>query len=364
MRKKLFIFLILQTCIAFAQPINLNEDATIKVITCGKGAELYTTFGHTAIRIEDTKNNVDVVYNFGLFDFRTSNFYAKFVKGDLQYFAGVCQYSDFIAEYKNEGRKVTEQTLNISKSQKQQLFDLLNKTAFSEDRYYTYKFIDRNCTTMVLEKINAILGTKNIEKTDSKTLSYREVLYPYFENHFWFKLGINIIFGERTDNKATQLFLPIELQNSLERYQTNGKKLVSETKTILPDRQTKSSFSFFDSIYFIILILAVLAILRNKKIFLFTFFLFGLLGLFLCMVGLYSQHQEVLWNYNALLFNPLFILMPFVKDKNKKILIYSILASLTLYICVLFNKPHFTLMLPFIIYTIFGLFWIYRVKQK
>jgi hypothetical protein len=76
------------------------------------GNESYS-FGHTAIRISDPSQFIDLVYNYGAFDFNTPNFVAKFTKGDLQYFAVAHPYTDFINDYTYERRSVYEQELNI-----------------------------------------------------------------------------------------------------------------------------------------------------------------------------------------------------------------------------------------------------------
>ena len=102
MIKKLRYFLLLLSFFtSFSQSPNLSKDAVVSVLTCGKGNELYTVFGHTAIRIKDSINNLDVVYNYGAFDFRVENFYLKFVKGDLQYFMNASSFDEFIYEYQH-----------------------------------------------------------------------------------------------------------------------------------------------------------------------------------------------------------------------------------------------------------------------
>lgn len=348
-KKLLFILFLIYQSTAFSQSAPLSKKATVSIFTCGRGNELYTTFGHTAIRIKDSINNLDVVYNYGAFDFRTSNFYFKFVKGDLQYFMNVSSYDDFIFEYQSENREVIEQTLSLPLIKKQQLFDELNASLYSDDRYYTYKFIDRNCTTMVVEKINKIVGKKLIKKIDDQTISYRALLYPYFENHFYYKLGINIIFGAKTDQKAEKLFLPVELMHSLNKAKVDGNPIVSETKTIVKGSELESEFSFVNSIYFLLLLLAVLLISNKKPIFLSYLFITGILGLFLSLVGLYSLHKEVLWNYNTLLFSPLFLILPFLKyNWFRKTLIFSLFLTF-IYLIVMVTKPHILLMLPFIL---------------
>jgi hypothetical protein len=342
--------------ISFSQNPSLSENASVSILTCGRGDELYTTFGHTAIRIKDSINHLDVVYNYGAFDFRIKNFYLKFVKGDLQYFINASSYEDFIFEYQNENREVIEQTLDFSVNQKQELFELLNSSLFSDERNYTYKFIDKNCTSMTVDKINTIIGAELIQKVDDKSISYRALLYPYFENHFYYKLGINIIFGAKTDSKAVKLFLPIELMHSLAKAKINGKPIVNKTQTIVKGNPLESSFSFVNSIYFIALLLLLIAITNKKPVFLIYLFIAGLLGLFLSLVGLYSLHKELLWNYNFLLFNPLFLILPFLKGNRFKNTTIFCFVMIVVYLIVIVTKPHFALMLPFIAATSYMLF--------
>lgn len=348
-KKILILLLLFFYFIGFSQNPALSEKASVSILTCGRGDELYTTFGHTAIRIKDSINHLDVVYNYGAFDFRIKNFYLKFVKGDLQYFINASSFEDFIFEYQSENREVVEQTLNFSARQKQELFELLNASLFSEERSYTYKFIDRNCTSMTVEKINKMIGSELIQKVDDKSISYRELLYPYFENHFYYKLGINIIFGAKTDGKAVKLFLPVELMHSLNKAKSKGKPLVNKTEIIVKGIPLKATFSFINSSYFIALLLFLIAITNKKPIFLTYFFLTGLLGLFLSLVGLYSLHKEILWNYNVLLFNPLFLIFPFLRSNWEKKAIIVSFVMLGIYLMVMITKAHLFLMIPFIV---------------
>ena len=171
-----FALFTLSIQISFAQNLLLSKEAKASVLTCGTSNEIYALFGHTAIRITDTINGIDVVYNYGAFDFSTSNFALKFVKGNLQYFAVANSYSDFIANYTYEKRSVYEQVLNISVPQKQRLFDNLNQSLQLENREYTYKFIDQNCTSMAVDVINRSLNQKIIVKKEIPT----RVTEPYY----------------------------------------------------------------------------------------------------------------------------------------------------------------------------------------
>lgn len=363
-KKILFLLLFLVQFSSFSQNSLLSDSATVSVFTCGKGDELYTVFGHTAIRFKDVTNNIDVVYNYGAFDFRTENFYGKFVKGDLQYFMVASTYDDFIYEYQQDKREVIEQYLNFSSDKKQELFDKLNASLYSDERSYTYKFIDRNCTTMVTEKINETVGKELIKKVDDTKISYREVLYPYFKDHFWYKLGINIIFGAKTDKDAEKLFLPIELLHSLDKDTINGQSIVYKKETVVKGAKSEETFSFFNSIYFISSLLLLILILNKKYLFLSYLFILGLLGLFFSLVGFYSFHKELLWNYNVLLFSPIYLFLPFIRNQ-KWFRNSSILSGILLLIYLIFmlNKPHLILVIPFIATTGYIL-WKLNYKKK
>lgn len=364
MTKKILFILLLFSSISFSQNPKLSSSTEVSIFTCGRGDQLYSTFGHTALRIKDTENQLDVVYNYGTFDFRTENFYLKFVKGDLQYFMTATSVDDFIMEYQMDEREVIEQKLNLPLEKKQQLFEQLNANLFSTEKYYTYKFIDKNCTTMVADKINGVFEKKLIEKVDDKSITYRELLYPYFDDYFWYKLGINIIFGAKTDAKAEKLFLPVELLNSLDQAKVDGKSLVSEKKVVVKGSEKSVSFSFFNSIYVVIAVLLFIVLINKRFLFLSYLFVCGILGIFLCLVGLYSQHQEVLWNYNALLFSPLFVILPFIKGRFFNKIVLLNLFLLLIYIVVIITKPYLVLMIPFIVTNLYILLKLKKKKSR
>ena len=88
LKQQILILVCCFSFIGYSQGIKLSENAQISVITCGSGNEMYSIFGHTAIRVKDNLSNLDVVFNYGMFDFNTPNFYVKFLKGDLLYSVG------------------------------------------------------------------------------------------------------------------------------------------------------------------------------------------------------------------------------------------------------------------------------------
>ena len=350
--KTLFSLLLLLSFVGFSQNLPLSKDAKVSVLTCGLGNESYSFFGHTAIRVADPANNIDVVYNYGTFDFRTPNFVAKFAKGDLQYCATAAAFGDFVNEYIAEKRSIFEQELLIPQELKQKLFDKLNKTIFSEDRFYTYKFIDKNCTSMVVDVINLSLNGNVITKKGETDITYRSILFPYFNGHFYEQLGTSIIFGTKVDELGTKIFLPFELKNSLEKTTFQNHPLASKSKTLL-DFEKETPSSWWNNIYTYLIILAFVVLAHNKIVDKIYLLILSLIGVFFVAMGFYSLHQELAMNYNVLLFSPLLLILIFFSIAKNKRWTYRFavihLIFLIVYTIFLINKAHFFIVLPMII---------------
>lgn len=351
-KKLLLFFCLIHFHLGFSQSGLVSENTTVSILTVGTADASHSLYGHTALRIKDSKLNIDVVYNYGMFDFSTPNFMLKFVKGDLQYYAAAYPYADFEYSYRVENRSIYEQVLDLSVAEKENLIQKLNISLASDDKFYTYKFIHRNCTTKVLDIVNEVLESSPIVKKNIDSKTYRDVLFPYVENHFYQRLGINIIFGYKVDDTATKIFLPFDLLENLKKTTYKDKPLVTETTTIFEANRVES-FSFIDSIYSLIIVLLVVVILNKKVLNVIYFLLLGIMGLLFSAIGLYSLHQEVLWNYNVLLFNPLLLILVYFIITNNieriKKLSWIVLGILGAYIVYMFNKIHLMIVLPIII---------------
>ena len=351
--KKLYFYLFLFFSLhSFGQSTTLSENSKVSVLTIGTGNASHELYGHTGIRIKDSKNGIDIVYNYGFFDFNTPYFVAKFVKGDMKYFVSTQRYMDFEYSYILDNRSIYEQEIDLSLDQKNTLYKNLNASLFSDDKYYTYKFIDRNCTTKVIDKLNDVLVNDSITTNKPVEISYRDILnINYLDHDYFTKLGINLIFGEKVDRLAETLFLPLELHHVLKTKTYKGKPLVTNTKTVFEAQKTDFKPSLLNSPYLIILILALIVLINNKKVTSFYFSVVALIGVFLCLVGLYSFHEEVLWNYNALLFNPLLLGFVFViHNRSAKTIITwgkINLVCLIAHFLLIINKVDLMLFLPF-----------------
>jgi len=334
---------------AFAQP-RLSDESRVTLLTCGPGEELYSVFGHTAIRVQDPLNHIDVVYNYGTFDFNTPNFYLKFVKGDLQYLLSNSTFDDFLYTYQHYNRDVFEQELNLTTAQNQQVLNELEAVISSDRRFYTYKFIDRNCTTMAGDIISQYAGVKISMENADKGKTNRRIIYEYLHNKFYESLGINLMFGYKTDKEMDRLFLPRQLMEGLANTKTTTGPLAKPAITLYKST-SEERLSAWNNIYTFTIACILLIVLSRKKLVARTYLaITGLLGIVFLSMAFYSLHSELQLNYNTLLFNPLsLVLLGFTfAGKNKAALItgYVCLAGVLLHMVLLIGKPHFVMFLP------------------
>ena len=197
MKTKLFIislFLILLTASTSAS-IKLSKDATISILTCSPGNELYSLFGHTGIRVVDKANDMDIVFNYGTFDFATQGFYFKFARGLLPYQLSCSEFRRFLSSYIHDERSVYSQTLNLDSIQKQYLMDLLVENYEPANREYLYNFLYDNCSTRVRDIIEKSTGNQITWIAQPSTKSFWNLLDEYLGRSPWIQWGIHTILG-------------------------------------------------------------------------------------------------------------------------------------------------------------------------
>ncbi|MEG0851960.1 MAG: DUF4105 domain-containing protein, partial [Flavobacterium sp.] len=264
---------------------------------------------------------LDVVYNWGMFDFRTPNFLSKFVKGNLLYYLDVDSFNDFVYNYTVDNREVVEQELNLSYTEKSKIWTEINRQLKGNDRYYTYGFIRNNCTTKVVDVINKVVEKPLSANFPSNNHSYRYILNEGLDNHYFEKLGINLLFGYSTNQQADLMFLPVKLKDGI----SFDKNILKSEKSINKVDNTNAKSSL-NSVYTLLIIVTIALIgVFNKKCIWSYFFITAIFSLFLVAVSVYSNHSELQFNALILFFNPLFIIGLVLK--NKKILFFATLLT-------------------------------------
>ena len=295
----------------------IAQDSTkaalqISILTCAPGEDVYTAWGHTAIRIIDSAKQTDIVYNFGTFDFNTPNFLVEFVKGNLNYFLSADNFQNFILEYQYFGRSIKEQVLVLSDAEKIKWQNALQKNLEGNNRYYLYNFITDNCTTRVKDGFYQF-ATTQVPPSNIKSFRTHVVEAPYQQGIPWIGLGIDVLLGAASDQAPTALqagFLPNLLFDQL----AAQPEFIATTQNYDFTRTTASKPT--DPIYYIVgLILVYLfvgkwnarwAVIAAKFLDIVLLFIFGLGGSLLVYMSLFSKHTACHYNFNIDWIHPLY----------------------------------------------------------
>ncbi len=218
----------------------------ISLLTCSPGSELYSTFGHSALRVVDSSTGTDIVYNYGVFDFHDPDFYVKFVRGKLLYYLDQGDFNDFLYAYSMDDRSVSEQLLRFDCQEKIEIQRFLFDNLRPENRSYKYDFLFDNCTTRLRDLIWKQLrdDAATAAVTDDPGRTFRNHLHHYLDMNRmdWAKLGIDILLGSRLDramDNSEAMFLPDYLEKGIDSTLSGGNTL-SEEKQLLYSRSAPS----------------------------------------------------------------------------------------------------------------------------
>ncbi|HUS86269.1 MAG TPA: DUF4105 domain-containing protein [Bacteroidales bacterium] len=324
MKKSCFlIFFIIH--ILISQTWSQTSSTEIYLLTCDPGTESYSMYGHSALRVADTSRNLDLVYNWGVFDFSTPNFNYQFAKGRLDYMLGVYSYDNFLKEYAFTKRSVYSQVVNLDETDMLRLLIMINENAKPENRNYRYDFFMDNCATRIRDIFETILGEDLTYPDESiETLpTYRERLNEFLAAYPWLHLGIDLLIGSPGDDKCDlrgSMFLPDWLQRNLSlatvKSSTANYPLLGPVETVLLFDRPDMKIPFYKEAWFIlsIIMLGILIItfrLRNRlfqNLFdLILFIVLILLSFLMVFTNFLTEHVAMGLNFNIIWLNPLWL---------------------------------------------------------
>ena len=365
--KLLFIFFLFIRNNALSQYNQLTSDAEISVLTIGPGMSLNDAFGHSAYRVTD--NSMDIVFNYGVYDFNAPNFYTKFAQGKLNYKIDANNFDVFKNHYIKQNRTIKEQVLNLSLDEKQAVFNYLAKNYEPENQYYLYDFFYDNCATKIKDVIVDGLS-ENVEFKEPKFFkakTFRTLIHDNVNWNSWGSLGIDVALGSVIDKQASSeehMFLPeyihtffanATIKNSPE------KKLVKQEVIIFDKVETKQSNYFLTSPIFVLGLIGLIIIYltysdyknnrRSKWLDVTLFITTGTIGIVILLLWFATDHSATAQNYNllwAFVLN-LFMVGQLLKSKPKawftKYLKFLVIMLCLLTIHWIFGVQRFALVL-------------------
>lgn len=327
------LFVSLMALLLSANALSQDCEVRISLLTASPGDELYSSFGHSALRVFDSANNRDLVFNYGTFNFDEPNFYLKFVRGKLEYFISVDDFQSFIYDYQAENRSITEQILNLTCDEKEKVKQYLQWNLLPANRFYKYDFTFDNCTTRLGLLLDSITENKvQYKPIATANSTFRDAIHEYLnrDQKSWSKLGIDILLGSRLDEEMTPkqaMFLPDNLMAGLDSATVDGRPFVADKEVILKHRYVPTENDNVSGPLFIFsclfVMIAFLSFSRNKKVRQFLtsldgilFFLNGLAGILLIFMWAGTDHYMTKDNLNLLWAWPLNIIAAFCLQNN------------------------------------------------
>lgn len=322
------------------------DSVEVSLLTCQPHEEIYSLYGHTALRYHDLKRNEDWAFNYGIFNFHAPHFVLRFVFGLTDYELGVIPTDIFKQEYRRFGSQVTEQVLNLTNEEKHAIHKALYENYRPENRVYRYNYFYDNCTTRARDMVERnINGQVRYQDNPDYEPTYREMVRECTMAHPWATWGNDFLLGIKADLKTDQRqqeFLPNNLLHDFARAQiirTDGRyvPLVKETRQIVPSgvQIVEQDFPLTPTECAIILLIISLLVfayewkrrqtLKWWDILLMT--MQGLMGLVL-FVMIFSQHPTTSINLQILLFNPLPLFYIYNMYRRKKTHYWNLLVCM------------------------------------
>ena len=344
--KNLFIPLLVSLFISAKTSAQLNPAHTrVSILTVAPGNDLYSLFGHTAIRFIDSTTHQDIVFNWGGFTFDQPGFYIKFMRGKLLYYSFGDYFPDFMSEYVEEKRNVYEQVLNLDTAAKKRIIDAVIFNSTGNNKFYKYDFLLDNCTTRVK---NIVFENNKTARIDSSIVpqgtTSREMIHYYLErgNQLWTELGIDILLGSRVDRKVSNdeaMFLPEFFMKGLNYATDSSQPFVKEFKIIYTgNKQQITSWKYMPLAVTALscLFLFFISALKNKWakavikfVDILLLYITGLIGVLLLFMWFATDHTVCKNNLNIAWALPTnFIVAFFIIKKPAWLSTYFFIATL------------------------------------
>lgn len=352
----LSLLIIWGSMLSYAQK---RDSIQFSLLTCSPGTEIYSLFGHTAIRYQNFTQNQDIVFNYGMFSFSSPNFIYRFVKGETDYLLGVNDFRSFEAEYMFRGSSVYQQILNLTYEEKLKLQNLLFTNYLPQNRVYRYNYFYDNCTTRARDQIEKCINGNVEYPTSVPDKTFRGIIHEFTKGFDWEEFGIDLCLGAGADKPIgirQQMFSPFYMRSFAESAfikdeNGNTRPLVLREEVVVDADDVDAADSSFPfspiacATFFLFLnvVIAFVQIVRKKIYWFWDLILYlsqGLAGCIIAFLFFFSIHPTVDSNWLILLFNPIpLFYLPFMvyndikRKKDKWHVINSV--YLTLFILIL-----------------------------
>ncbi len=301
----------------------LSPQTQVSLLTCSPSDDaVFTLYGHTALRVLDSPTNIDIVFNYGEFDFSAPYFIYRFAKGEMNYCLGYETFTTFLNKYMMRGSKICEQVLNLLPEEKEKLWKALSQNSLPENRTYRYNYFFDNCATRSVAIIDNNIQGFIYYSTPTTYPTFRNAINYCTRNHPWITFGCDLVLGLPADHVMTHLetfFIPDYLKIAFDKAEIirgdSVAPLVLNTnifneKNILSKQSPSpllSPLSCF-TLFFILLLVITYTEWKRKAFHRWLdcilFFIAGIAGCILYYLCFISTHPAVFPNISTLWLHP------------------------------------------------------------
>lgn len=287
------------------------DSVEVSLLTCGPAPEIYSLYGHTALRIQDPVHQADWAVNWGVFNMRERFFALWFAFGLTDYRVAVYPMQEMLAEYAAERRWIKEQYVRLSREEKKKLLSLLDENLKPENVYYRYNYFYDNCTTRPRDMIVNCLVHNDYPVTVPTQTTYREEIHKWNEHHRWARFGNDLLLGVKSDVPLTSReaeFLPDNLRKSFDKWdRVYGTHYLLAPQAEVSDDEGLTPLVCAIIVAVLIVALTMVGHFRKWPLLWLDSTLMVLVGLpgIILFAMLFSQHPTVNCNFQLLLLNPL-----------------------------------------------------------
>lgn len=341
----------------------LLDSIEVSLLTCTPGKDMYAKFGHTALRLKDHTQGIDIVFNYGCFDYNANNFVLKFLLGQTDYLLNDEPFDYLKYRYGMLGNGVTEQQLNLNPMEANRLLSLLLENLRPENQEYRYNWLYDNCTERARDMLEkAVDGKIEYAGVTNDDVTVRDMLHQCLQQSPWVAFGIDLILGDEIDRKVDKrimMFLP-----SVLRAESDGAYIVRDDgtrmeyvrgrDTVLEDKNGPDEANLVGSPLFVfaLMLAATIALFiqelhqgRNTVWMDVTMHVCqGLTGCLVAFLFFFSVHPAVDSNWLVIILNPLALcyavwILYCAKHGKKNHLSYVNLAVMLVFIVIMLTCP-------------------------
>ena len=316
------------------------DSIEISLLTCDPHDEVYSLYGHTAIRVQNHITHQDFAVNYGVFDSTVDHFVVRFVFGLTDYMMGIFDFDRFLDEYRYYGSAVYVQRINMKREEKLQFLSALAENARPENVVYRYNYFYDNCTThardMLLRCINGVVEYSPTPLQEG-CQTYRSLVHLKTKDYPWAAFGNDALLGVGSDFETPhdgRQFLPEVLMQDFEKAKIKNadgtvRCLVDSSYCVLqsgtpyhnddfvmPFRPRTCSLLFLCAVLALVLVQRFVIKRRLPWLEYSVCCIYGLVGMLLTAM-IFSQHPTVSVNFQIFTMNPLLLVLAFPKFRWK-----------------------------------------------